>query len=260
MKISNSLSVDSPNEINNKDITDALTCPIHSFETMGAVDGPGIRFVIFTQGCRLKCKYCQNRDTWSKAGSSHYTVQEIVYKINRYRNYIIPSGGGVTISGGEPLLHVDFLINLFKALKELGYPTAIDTSGMFSIDSRLEELINLTDLFLLDIKCINDAICKDLTGFSNKKELDFARYLSSHNKHMWIRQVLIPGYTDKKEDLLALKNFLKTLDTIDKIEILPYHDMGKFKWDDLKLDYPLKNVRLSTEKDVIRAKKILEIK
>lgn len=245
---------------NNSQNSLSLTCPIHSFETLGAVDGPGIRFVIFTQGCRLKCKYCQNRDTWSKRSSNKYTVEELVNKIDRFRNYIIPSGGGVTVSGGEPLLHIDFLISLFKQLKELGYQTAIDTSGMFSITPELEELIELTDLFLLDIKCINDEVCKYLTGFSNKKELEFAKYLSSHGKHMWIRQVLVPGYTDKEEDLIALKSFLDTLGTVDKIEILPYHDMGKFKWKDLNLDYPLDGIRTATEGDVARAKEILKIK
>lgn len=255
MKSTNSQSLDYIND----EILSNITCPIHSFETLGAVDGPGIRFVVFTQGCLLKCKYCQNRDTWSKRSSNKYTVEELVNKIDRFRNYIIPSGGGVTISGGEPLLHIDFLISLFKQLKELGYQTAIDTSGMFSITPELEELIELTDLFLLDIKCINDEVCKDLTGFSNKKELEFAKYLSLHGKHMWIRQVLVPGYTDKEEDLIALKSFLDTLTTVDKIEILPYHDMGKFKWHDLNLDYPLDGIRTANEEDVKRAKKILEL-
>lgn len=244
------------NSLNN---STSLTCPIHSFETLGAVDGPGIRFVVFTQGCRLQCKYCQNRDTWSLRGGKKYTVEDIVAKIDRYRNYIIPSGGGVTVSGGEPLLHIDFLISLFAQLKEFGYSTAIDTSGSFDITPKLEELISLTDLFLLDIKCINDSICKDLTGVSNRKELAFAQYLSSHQKHMWIRQVLVPGYTDKKEDLIALKSFIDSLHTVDKIEILPYHDMGKYKWDDLALEYPLAHTRIPTIKEIKKAKKILGI-
>lgn len=236
-----------------------LTCPIHSFESFGTVDGPGIRFVIFTQGCNLKCKYCQNRDTWPNRGGTNYTVKEIVDKVDRFRNYIIPSGGGVTVSGGEPLLHAEFLVNLFSELKKLGYSTAIDTSGNFKITPILEKLIDLTDLFLLDIKCINDDICKDLTSVSNKKELDFARFLDSHKKHMWIRQVLVPGYTDKKDDLLELKSFLDSLTYVDKIEVLPYHDMGKFKWHDLKQSYPLEGVRSATNEDVDKAKKILNI-
>ena len=236
-----------------------LTCPIHSFETFGAVDGPGIRFVIFTQGCNLKCKYCQNRDTWCHQGGTKYTVKEILDKIERYKNYIIPSGGGVTVSGGEPLLHLDFLIALFTELKKLGYHTAIDTSGVFYLTPKIKEIINLTDLFLLDIKCINDKICRDLTGLSNEKELEFAQYLSSIGKHMWIRQVLVPGYTDKEEDLKKLKEFLSTLKTVDKVEILPYHDMGKFKWINLGVTYPLEGVRTANEQDVERAKTILGI-
>ncbi len=236
-----------------------LTCPIHSFETLGAVDGPGIRFVIFTQGCFLKCKYCQNRDTWPLQGGNQYSVSELVERIDKYRNYIIPSGGGITVSGGEPLLHIDFLVALFTELKELGYQTAIDTSGMFSITPSLEKLIDLTDLFLLDIKCINNEICEDLTGFSNEKELEFARYLSEHGKKMWIRQVLVPGITDHEEDLLKLKEFLGTLKTVEKVEILPYHDMGKFKWHDLGIEYPLEGVPVASSDDVSRAKEILGI-
>ena len=236
-----------------------LTCPIHSFETFGAVDGPRIRFVIFTQGCNLKCKYCQNRDTWCHQGGTKYTVKEILDKIERYKNYIIPSGGGVTVSGGEPLLHLDFLIALFTELKKIGYHTAIDTSGVFYLTPKIKEIINLTDLFLLDIKCINDKICRDLTGVSNEKELEFAQYLSSIGKHMWIRQVLVPGYTDKEEDLKKLKEFLSTIKTVDKVEILPYHDMGKFKWINLGVTYPLEGVRTANEQDVERAKTILGI-
>ncbi|MFR7873874.1 MAG: pyruvate formate-lyase-activating protein [Christensenellales bacterium] len=234
-----------------------LTCPIHSFETFGAVDGPGIRFVIFTQGCNLKCKYCQNRDTWCHSGGTMYSVKDVLDKIERYKNYILPSGGGITVSGGEPLLHLEFLIALFKELKNRGIPTAIDTSGVFYLTPKIKELISLTDLFLLDIKCINDEICKDLTGVSNKKELEFARYLSDNGVHMWIRQVLVPGYTDKEEDLIELKDFLSTLKTVDKVEILPYHDMGKFKWLELGLEYPLEGVPVATPEDVDRAKKIL---
>ena len=246
-------------EINVPNDLQSITCPIHSFETFGAVDGPGIRFVIFTQGCNLKCKYCQNRDTWCHQGGTNYSVQYVLDRIDRYKNYIIPSGGGVTVSGGEPLIHMDFLISLFTELKKQNISTCVDTSGVFYMTPKLKKLIELTDLFLLDIKCINDEICKDLIGVSNQKELEFATYLSEHGKHMWIRQVLVPGITDKKEDLLKLKDFLSTLKTVDKVEILPYHDMGKFKWTSLGLDYPLEDVRVANGDDVKRAKAILEI-
>ena len=153
---------------------------IHSFESFGAVDGPGIRFVIFMQGCSLKCKYCQNRDTWNLNSGMEYTSDELVSKVSRYKNYFTVSGGGVTVSGGEPLLQTPFLIEFFTKLKSLGIHTAIDTSGSFAITDSMKKLIDLTDLFLLDIKCINDKICKDLTGVSNQRELEFARYLSKN--------------------------------------------------------------------------------
>ena len=153
---------------------------IHSFESFGAVDGPGIRFVIFMQGCSLKCKYCQNRDTWNLNSGMEYTSDELVSKVSRYKNYFTVSGGGVTVSGGEPLLQTPFLIEFFTKLKSLGIHTAIDTSGSFAITDSMKKLIDLTDLFLLDIKCINDKICKDLTGVSNQRELEFARYLNKN--------------------------------------------------------------------------------
>ena len=207
---------------------------IYSFESFGAVDGPGIRFVIFMQGCHLKCKYCQNRDTWDLTHGKEYSADEIIEKVERYKNYFIPSGGGVTISGGEPLLQLNFLLELVSKLKELGIHVAIDTSGSFDLTNNMKKLIDMVDLFLLDIKCINDDICKDLTGVSNKRELSFAKYLSSIKKPMWIRQVLVPGITDKEKDLLKLKSFLSSLRSVEKVEILPYHDMGKFKWEQLR--------------------------
>ena len=232
---------------------------IHSFETFGAVDGPGIRYIIFFQGCHLQCKYCQNRDTWDTTQGTLYTVNDLVTKILRYKNYFLSSGGGVTVSGGEPLLQADFIIELFKELKKHNISTAIDTSGIIKINDKIKELINLTDLFLLDIKCINDEICKDLTGVSNKLELEFAKYLSDNNKDIWIRQVLVPGYTDNPNDLYDLKQFLDTLKTVKRIDILPYHDLGKFKWENLNLKYPLEGVRTANNEDVTKAKKILGI-
>ena len=231
---------------------------IHSFESLGAVDGPGVRFVVFMQGCSLQCKYCQNRDTWNIHGGTTYSVQEIVEKILRYKNYIMPNGG-VTISGGEPLLQAKFLIELFTELKKYNIHTCIDTAGSVVLTDEIKELIDLTDLFLLDIKCINDEKAINLTGVSNKKELEFARYLSSINKPMWIRQVLVPGYTDDEQDLIKLREFISTLKSVEKVEILPYHDLGKFKWEQLGEIYPLENVRTANNADVIRAKRILEI-
>lgn len=155
------------------------------------------------------------------------------------------------------MLQTPFLIEFFTKLKALGIHTAIDTSGSFSLTDNIQKLIDLTDLFLLDIKCINDEICKDLTGVSNKKELEFAKYLSQNNKDMWIRQVLVPGYTDKEKDLIKLKEFISELKTVKKVEILPYHDLGKFKWSQLGCKYELEGVPTATADDVNRAKKIL---
>lgn len=156
------------------------------------------------------------------------------------------------------MLQLRFIIELFAILKKEGIHTAIDTSGNFSITEDIKKLINLTDLFLLDIKCMNDEICKDLTGVSNKKELEFAQYLSNMKKPMWIRQVLIPGITDKKEDLLQLRDFIHTLSSVKKVEFLPYHDMGRFKWEKLGISYPLDNIRTATAEDVERAKLIFQ--
>ena len=231
---------------------------VHSIESFGTVDGPGIRFVLFLQGCSLKCKYCHNRDTWDIHGGEFKSLDEIFENILRYKNYIFKSGG-VTVTGGEPLLQHEFLIELFKKLKKEGIHTCIDTSGMVTLTDKIKELIELTDLFLLDIKHIDPEKCKELVGRSNNRELEFARYLSDNNKHMWIRQVLVPGYTDDEKDLLKLKEFIQSLKTVDKVEILPYHNMGKYKWEELCEKYELNDVRTATDEDVERAKKILEI-
>lgn len=231
---------------------------IHSFETLGAVDGPGIRFILFMQGCHLRCKFCHNRDTWDFKGGKEYSVNEIYEKIIRYKNYFIASNGGVTASGGEPLLQIDFLIELFTKLKNEGISTAIDTSGIIDINEKVMKLINLTDLFLVDIKCINDEICKNLVGHSNKKELEFIKYLDSIDKEIWIRQVIIPTITDKEEDLYKLRDFINSIDNITKVDLLPYHDLGKFKWLEMNEKYDLEDIRAANSSDIERVKGILE--
>lgn len=233
---------------------------VHSMESFGTVDGPGIRFVLFLQGCNLQCKYCHNRDTWNINKGTYKSVEEIVEKIKKYKNYIMPSGGGVTVTGGEPLLQVNFLVEFFKKLKNENIHTCIDTSGMVEITEEVKEVLKYTDLVLLDIKHIDDEKCKDLTGASNKKELEFARYLSDNNKKMWIRQVLVPGYTDDEKDLIKLKDFISSLNTVEKVQILPYHSMGKYKWAKLKMKYYLDDIREANQDDVDRAKLILDIK
>ncbi len=232
---------------------------IHSFESFGTVDGPGIRFVIFMQGCPLKCKYCHNRDTWNISGGTEYSIDEVIEKVMRLKPYMNTSHGGVTVSGGEPLLQMPFVTELFKKLKEMKIHTALDTSGNFPISETLKELLTYTDLVLLDIKHINNEKCIDLTGLPNTNTLNFAKFLSQHDIPMWIRQVLVPGITDDEMDLLALKDFIASLKTVKKVEILPYHDLGKFKWAELGLKYELEGVRTATQEDVKRAKNILEI-
>ncbi len=231
---------------------------VHSVESFGTVDGPGIRFVIFLQGCSLRCKYCHNRDTWDINGGEYKSVDEIIEKIKNYKNYIIPSGGGVTVTGGEPLLQAKFLVELFKRLKEENIHTCIDTSGMFGITDDIKKVLELTDLVLLDIKHIDDEKCKKLVGSSNKKELEFARYLSDNGIKMWIRQVLVPGYTDDEADLIKLGGFIRSLKTVEKVQVLPYHSMGKYKWEKLGKKYELEGVREATQEDVKRAENLIK--
>ena len=239
---------------------DKNTCArVHSIETMGTVDGPGLRFVLFLQGCMLKCKYCHNRDTWSLNKGQIMSVDDIVNKVIRYKNFLIPSGGGFTVTGGEPLLQVKFLITLFQKLKKEGFHTAIDTSGMVTITDDVKKVLSLTDLVLLDIKHIDSDKCLELVGQPNKLELEFAKYLNEKNIPVWIRQVLVPGITDDEEDLLKLKEFLSDLNNVKKIELLPYHSMGKYKWQNLGQQYLLEDVPDATTQDINRAKKIMLI-
>lgn len=231
---------------------------IHSFESFGTVDGPGVRFVIFMQGCSLACKYCHNRDSWQLNAGQIFFTDDIIKEILKYKNYIMPNGG-VTITGGEPLLQVKFLIELFTKLKNLGIHTAIDTSGMVDITEDIKKLLSLTDLVLLDIKHINDEKCRNLVGRSNVQELNFAKYLSDNHIPIWIRQVIIPGITDDEKDLLDLKDFISSLKTVEKVELSPYHEMGKYKWTKLGLQYELEHVLPATSKDIERAKRILDI-
>ncbi len=231
---------------------------VHSIESFGTVDGPGIRFVLFLQGCHLNCKYCHNRDTWDINSGEYKSLDDIFEKIMNYKNYIHPNGG-VTVTGGEPLLQAKFLIELFTKLKKENIHTCIDTSGIIALNDNIKHLLSLTDLVLLDIKHINPEKCKDLVGFTNKLELEFARYLSDNNIPIWIRQVLIPEYTDDANDLLELKNFINSLKTVQKVELLPYHDMGKYKWKNLGLKYDLENTRPANDEDIKKAKRILGI-
>ena len=211
------------------------------------------------QGCPLKCKYCHNRDTWNVDKGMLVDVDEVVKKVLREKTFIDSSNGGVTVSGGEPLLQAPFLTELFKKLKELNIHTCIDTAGSLPVSQEIKELIKYTDLVLLDIKHIDDEKAKDLTSMSNKNNLDFAKYLNNIGKPMWIRQVLVPGYTDDKYDLQRLKAFIDTLTNVEKVELLPYHELGKYKWEELGVEYPLEGIKSPSEEDIQVAKSILEI-
>ena len=231
---------------------------IHSTESFGAADGPGVRFIVFMQGCHMRCRYCHNPDTWKMDGGDEVPADEILKRALRFKPYW-GKDGGITISGGEPLLQIDFVIELFKKAKELGINTCIDTAGNpFTKEepffSKFEELMKYTDLLLLDLKEINPARHKDLTGFDNSNIIEMAKYLSEINKPVWIRHVLVPEHSDFDEDLDALGDFIDTLSNVDRVEILPYHTLGKFKWENLGIPYTLESISPPSAERIENAK------
>ena len=238
-----------------------MTGRIHSFESFGTVDGPGIRFVVFFQGCPLRCQYCHNPDTWVNGGKE-YTADEIITQALRYKNYF-GDKGGVTATGGEPLVQIDFITELFTKLKAKGVHTCVDTSGItFNPNSqesveKHKKLLAVTDLVMLDVKHIDDEACQKLTGKSNANTLAFAKFLSDNGKSMWIRQVLVPNITDGEESLQRTRAFIDTLKTVEKVEVLPYHTLGEVKYEKLGMDYPLKGVEAPSKERVMYAKRIL---
>lgn len=239
-----------------------VTGRIHSVESFGAVDGPGLRYVVFTQGCLLRCQFCHNADTWKIGNGKEMTLQEIMDDVLSYLPFFEASGGGITVSGGEPLLQMDFLIELFKECKKHGIHTTIDSSGgpfnrRPNFMEKLDELLQYTDLILLDLKHIDSEKHKFITGMTNEHILDFAQYLSEKNIPVWIRHVLVPTLSDFDEDLLRLANFIKTLNNVEKIEVLPYHKLGVYKWESLGLEYKLKDVEPPSQERVENAKRIL---
>ena len=231
---------------------------IHSTESFGAADGPGVRFIVFMQGCHMRCRYCHNPDTWKMDGGDEVTADEILKRALRFKPYW-GKDGGITISAGEPLLQIDFVIELFKKAKELGINTCIDTAGNpFTKEepffSKFEELMKYTDLLLLDLKEINPTRHKDLTGFDNSNIIEMAKYLSEINKPVWIRHVLVPEHSDFDEDLDALGDFIDTLSNVDRVEILPYHTLGKFKWENLGIPYTLESISPPSAERIENAK------
>ena len=234
---------------------------IHSVESFGSADGPGVRYIAFLKGCNMRCQYCHNPDTWAKDGGELMTPEEVLKKALRYKTYW-KEKGGITVSGGEALLQIDFVTELFRLAKEKGVNTCLDTSGNpFSLEepfkSKFDELMKYTDLFMLDIKHMDDAAHRKLTGQTNQNILEMAAYLSDHGKAMWIRHVLVPGITTEEDELYRLRSFLDTLKTVERVEVLPYHTLGVFKWKELGIPYQLEGVDPPTKEQIDRAKEIL---
>lgn len=230
---------------------------IHSIESCGTVDGPGIRFVVFTQGCPMRCQYCHNPDTWEFKDNKKVSTDEILAQYDGVKEFCT---GGITVTGGEPMCQMDFVTELFKKAQAKGINTALDTSGvMFKPDNKetVDELLKYTSVVLLDIKHIDDEEHKKLTGHSNKNIIAFAKYLSEIKKPMWVRHVVVPGITFKEEYLTRLGEFLGTLQNIAALDVLPYHDLAIPKYENLKIDYPLKGVPPLSPDEALQARNII---
>ncbi len=231
---------------------------VHSIESFGTVDGPGIRLVVFLQGCPMRCLYCHNPDTWSYEENKKVFVSEILDKYDRVKEFL--KNGGITVTGGEPLSQIDFVTELFKQAKQKNIHTALDTSGVIFNRNNLgqfDRLLKYTDLVLLDIKHINDEEHKKLTGFSNKSILDFAIYLSEKNIPIWVRHVVVPTITDDEKYLKELGVFLSNIKSLKALDILPYHNMAISKYENLNIDYPLKNISPLTKEEAMIARQII---
>lgn len=238
-----------------------MTGYVHSLESFGSVDGPGVRFVIFFSGCGMRCQFCHNPDTWDIRTGTRYTAGELVEKAWKYRAYW-GSKGGITVSGGEPLLQMEFLTELFRKAKEKGIHTTLDTSGnpyttREPWHSEFETLMKYTDLVMLDIKHIDEEQHRILTGQTNRNILEMAVCLPDMGIPVWIRHVLVPERNDRDEYLYRLADFIHTLKNVEKVEVLPYHTLGVFKWENLHLDYPLKGIDPPTAQRVENARRIL---
>lgn len=232
-----------------------MTGNIHSIETCGTLDGPGIRYVVFLQGCPLRCKYCHNPDTWAFNGGKQFTPDEVVEDILKYRSFI--KRGGVTFSGGEPLLQAEFVLEVLKQCKKYGIHTAIDTSGCVPLQVCAGTL-DYVDLVLLDIKHIDTNVCKILTGMGNENTLSMLDYLEEKKKDVWIRHVIVPGFTEDYMELEKMADFLSRYTVISKIELLPFHKMGEYKWKSLGFDYELLLTSEPTKESILKVKNIFK--
>ena len=235
---------------------------IHSTESFGSVDGPGVRYIIFTSGCPMRCKYCHNPDTWNLTGGKLMEPKDLISDALKCKSYW-NKYGGITVSGGEPLFQIDFLLELFTLAKEKNINTCIDTSGApFTTEGdwfeKFNKLLPLCDLFLLDIKHIDEDEHLKLTSHTGKNIKQLFKYLDEKKKPIWIRHVLVPGFTDNDEYLERTRDFIRELHNVERVEILPYHSLGKMKYDKLGLDYPLKETPSPSKERIENAKRILE--
>ena len=234
---------------------------IHSTESFGTVDGPGVRFVVFLQGCPMRCQYCHNPDTWKMNTGALRSAQSLILEYERNKAFY--SRGGITVTGGEALMQIDFLLELFALAKEKGIHTCLDTSGITyrpgesSYNQKLDKLMTLTDLVMLDIKHMDPEAHKTLTGHDNGGILAFARYLAEKNVPVWIRHVVVPGITDDPVQLSKLGAFLGQLPNVKALDVLPYHIMGVSKYKELDIPYPLEGVEPATQKQAKDAKQII---
>ena len=234
---------------------------IHSTESFGTVDGPGVRFVVFTQGCPLRCLYCHNPDTWEINKGTKMTAEKILAQYDLTKAYY--KDGGLTVTGGEPLLQIDFLTDLFEKAKAKDIHTCLDTSGIvFDKDNekilkKIDKLLSFTDLILLDLKHIDNEQHKKLCAVENKHILDFARYLSEKGVPVWIRHVVVDGYTFNEQYLYDLGLFIGELKNIKALDVLPYHEMGEVKYKSLGIDYPLKDMPPLKKEDAVKSRQII---
>jgi pyruvate formate lyase activating enzyme len=230
---------------------------IHSLESFGTVDGPGIRFVVFMQGCPLRCRFCHNPDTWEVNKGAIYTPEQLTQEIMKYKSYMEFSGGGVTFTGGEPLLQAEFILEVCKLLKPEGIPVAVDTSGYVWNDT-VKEVLEYTDLVLLDIKNYDPVVYETVTGVPLEPTLKLLDYLREKNIKAWIRYVLVPQLTDNLASIRKLSEHLSSYSNVTKIELLPFHKMGEYKWKELGLTYTLGDTKEPEKELLMTVKEIFE--
>lgn len=223
---------------------------IHSCETMGSVDGPGLRYVIFFQGCNMKCLYCHNRDTWDCSLGKEITEAELAKQIQSLKGFYKSGNGGVTVSGGEPLLQSNFISPLFDDVHGMGLTTAVDSSGHVVLTNSVKSVLSKTDYLLMDVKSLSEGTHKKLTGVNRNLVVPFFEYIRTIDIKVWLRYVYVPGYTDSEKNMLDLVDFINSFNNIERLDILPYHNFGKEKWENLGYKYPLSDLVLPNKKNI----------